>query len=264
MRAERQAARLAAEAARRKQRNSVVAVGVVLLLVLGAVFAFVAGKDGDKDDEALEPGDSATCTWNKTGTPSRPVVEPSTSPTVIPASATLATNRGTIAFTLNANAPCAAASMASLASQGFYDNTPCHRLTTEGLFVLQCGDPSGTGTGGPGYQFAEEALTGATYKRGTVAMAKGSAAGSTGSQFFIVYKDSPLDPLYTPVGTVTKGLEVVDAVAKAGSVADPKTGNTAPKLPIKIATLRTNNPAGAAPTTAPAATTPAPTVSGSS
>jgi peptidyl-prolyl cis-trans isomerase B (cyclophilin B) len=246
LRAERQAARKAAEAARRKQRTTAVAIGLALLLAIGAVFAVVVTQDGDDDTPQ-----GASCTWNPTSQPaSKPVSLPSAEPAATPTTATLATNRGAISFTLNSTAPCAASSLASLASQGFYDDTPCHRLTTSGLFVLQCGDPTGTGTGGPGYQFAEEALDGATYTRGTVAMAKGTAKGTTGSQFFIVYKDSdtPLPAEYTPLGQVTSGLDVVDAIAKAGATTDAKTGNSAPKQPVTIATLRTSTVASPLPT----------------
>jgi peptidyl-prolyl cis-trans isomerase B (cyclophilin B) len=115
--------------------------------------------------------------------------------------------------------------------QGYWDNTTCHRLTTDGIFVIQCGDPTGTGTGGPGFTTPDEALdslsqrfeeTGdgrVVYPRGTVAMAN-SGPNTNGSQFFLVYDDSPLPPAYTVVGSVTKGLEIVDAVATQGSTPD--------------------------------------------
>ena len=153
----------------------------------------------------------------------------------------MTTDQGVVAWSLaTEKAPCASGSFVSLAAQKFFDGTPCHRLTTEGIFVLQCGDPTGTGSGGPGYQYAEENLTGATYPRGTIAMAKSSAAGSTGSQFFLVYKDSSLPPQYTPVGTITAGLDVLDKVAAGGATpADATTGNTAPKIKVNIATLAT-------------------------
>lgn len=110
--------------------------------------------------------------------------------------------------------------------QGYFDNTPCHRLTTSGIFVLQCGDPTGTGSGKPGFTTPDENLApglkkagngNVIYPRGTVAMAN-SGPNSNGSQFFIVYKDSPLPPNYVVLGTITKGIEVIDKVAKAGVV----------------------------------------------
>ena len=108
--------------------------------------------------------------------------------------------------------------------EGYFDNSPCHRLTTSGIFVLQCGDPTGTGTGGPGYTVIDENMnpglkdagSGAViYPRLTVAMAN-SGPDTNGSQFFIIYKDSPLPPNYSVIGTVNKGIEIVDSIAKAG------------------------------------------------
>ena len=151
---------------------------------------------------------------------------------------TLATDRGDIVFEMDsAEAPCTANNLRSLAHFRYFDATPCHRLTTQGIQVLQCGDPSGTGSGGPGYQFADENLEGATYPRGTVAMAN-AGPGTNGSQFFLVYGDSTLPPNYTPFGRITAGLEVLDAVAKAGSDDSNGLGDGKPKAPITISTLR--------------------------
>ncbi|HVU72451.1 MAG TPA: peptidylprolyl isomerase [Mycobacteriales bacterium] len=131
---------------------------------------------------------------------------------------TMTTNRGVITFTGDAaKAPCTTNALAYLASKKYFDNTICHRLTTgTGLKVLQCGDPTGTGSGGPGFTMPDENLTGADYKRGVVAMANTGAAHSGGSQFFLVYGDSQLPPSYTVVGTITKGLDVLDAIAAKG------------------------------------------------
>ncbi len=107
--------------------------------------------------------------------------------------ATIATSVGTLEATLDADkAPCTVNSFVSLAKQGFFDNTPCHRLTTAGIYVLQCGDPTGTGTGGPGYTIPDEFSTTDTYGPGTLAMANTGQPNSGGSQFFIVYKNTPL------------------------------------------------------------------------
>lgn len=133
---------------------------------------------------------------------------------------TLATNCGFILIELDAAAaPATTASLDFLSEQGYYDETFCHRLTTTGIFVLQCGDPSATGTGGPGYQLAEENLPPAgerNYPAGTVAMARSAQPGSTGSQFFLVYDDTTLNPDYTIVGRVVQGLETLQAIAAAG------------------------------------------------
>jgi len=102
--------------------------------------------------------------------------------------------------------------------------------------VLQCGDPTGTGTGGPGYAFDDEALEGASYPRGTVAMAN-SGPGTNGSQFFLVYADTALPPDYTPLGTITSGLEVLERVAAAGSDDSNGPGDGRPRTPVQIRTL---------------------------
>lgn len=123
-------------------------------------------------------------------------------------------------------APQAVANFVTLAKDGFYENVSCHRLTTAGIYVLQCGDPSGDGTGGPGYSWGpiENAPADDMYKEGVIAMArKGSDGSSMGSQFFIVYQDSmiPSDIAggYTIMGKITSGLDAVKAIAAKG-VAD--------------------------------------------
>jgi peptidyl-prolyl cis-trans isomerase B (cyclophilin B) len=136
--------------------------------------------------------------------------------------ATITTNCGDIELTLDGErAPQAVASFLQLAKQNYWLNSPCHRLTTAAtLKVLQCGDPTGTGQGSPGYGFAvENAPEDGTYPRGTVAMARTSdPEKGNGGQFFLVYGDSTLpDPDgYTVFGTVTSGLDIVDKIAAAG------------------------------------------------
>ena len=103
--------------------------------------------------------------------------------------------------------------------------------------MLQCGDPTGTGTGGPGYEFASENLKGATYPAGTVAMANTGQPDSNGSQFFLVYKSTPLPPNYTPFGTITQGLPILDAIAKAGSDNANASGDGHPKENVVIGTI---------------------------
>jgi len=161
------------------------------------------------------------CAWTPASGPNLTDVgtPPATHPTTGTETMRLATNLGPIAVRIDiAKTPCTAASFAYLASKHFFDNSTCHRLVTSGIFVLQCGDPSGTGSGGPGYTFADENLSGTTggvYPRGIVAMAN-AGPGTNGSQFFLVFKDSPLPPNYTPFGTITEGLPVVDRVAAGG------------------------------------------------
>jgi peptidyl-prolyl cis-trans isomerase B (cyclophilin B) len=124
-------------------------------------------------------------------------------------------------------------SFLSLASQGFYDNTTCHRLTaSERLNILQCGDPTGKGNGGPGYSFATEVATDATYPVGTVALAN-AGADTNGSQFFIVYGATTLSPEYTILGTVTgDGMSVVNGIAAQGVQQNRQDG-----LPVTTATI---------------------------
>jgi len=130
--------------------------------------------------------------------------------------ARLATTQGVITFRpLTAQAPCTTFSFRFLAQRGYFNQTHCHRLTTQGIFVLQCGDPTGTGSGGPGYRFDDENLSGATYPAGTVAMAN-AGPNTNGSQFFIVWKDTTLAPDYTPFGTVVAGMDVLKKIASAG------------------------------------------------
>jgi peptidyl-prolyl cis-trans isomerase B (cyclophilin B) len=274
-RAERQAARDAAAGQRRRQRNAVLGSVVAVTLVAGAAVAGSVALRDDAPSDAIaaastttatpsaapsstptttaaatptaEPSASATaagepgCVYEKTAEPAaREVLLPPTEGVELTNvyAVTIATNQGDIVFEMNsAEAPCTANNLRSLAHFRYFDGTACHRLTTEGIEVLQCGDPTGTGSGGPGYQFADENLEGATYERGTVAMAN-AGPGTNGSQFFLVYGDSTLPPNYTPFGKITSGLEVLDAVAAVGSDDSNGTGDGKPTLPIVIETLR--------------------------
>jgi len=128
----------------------------------------------------------------------------------------LYTNRGVISIKmLTDKAPCTTYSFRFLTQRWFFDQTHCHRLTTERIFVLQCGDPTGTGSGAPGYAFNDENLTGATYPAGTVAMAN-AGPDTNGSQFFFTWKDTTLKPNYTPFGVVIGGMDVLKKIAAAG------------------------------------------------
>jgi peptidyl-prolyl cis-trans isomerase B (cyclophilin B) len=161
-------------------------------------------------------------------------------------SASMVTNQGHIGLMLaNNESPCTVNSFASLASQKYFDNTKCHRLTTsQSLGVLQCGDPKGDGTGGPGYQFANEYPTDqyppndpkaqepVLYPRGTLAMAN-AGPGTNGSQFFLVYKDSQLPPQYTVFGTIQPdGLATLDKIAKGGVAGGGEDGAPATEVTI--------------------------------
>jgi peptidyl-prolyl cis-trans isomerase B (cyclophilin B) len=149
--------------------------------------------------------------------------------------ATIVTNHGDVVIhLLNAKATCTVNSFVYLAGKNYFDNTHCHRLTTSSIYVLQCGDPTGTGHGGPGYKFANEDTAGARYTAGTVAMAN-AGPGTNGSQFFLVYRDSlSLHPDYTPFGTVVKGLRIIQNVAKTGTDNANGPGDGHPKEKVVI------------------------------
>jgi peptidyl-prolyl cis-trans isomerase B (cyclophilin B) len=241
-----------AERERQRRRLTVgLAVIVVIAVIAGGAFWWHASR---KKSEALSQPkpETSSCEFNASQQPpSKPVTRPANgpAPTSPPTQeVTLKTDQGDIPLSLDrAKSPCAVQSFLSLSEQKFFNDTTCHRLTTDGIFVLQCGDPTGSGSGGPGYSFADEypipkdkkkpvASTGSTfYTRGTLAMAN-SGPDTNGSQFFLVYKDSPLPPSYTVFGHIADpGLAVLDKVAAGGvapSSAQPTDGE--PKSPVKI------------------------------
>ena len=216
----------------RRQRLVIVGVVAAVLVIAGTVWFFVSGPtsstasdsssstaaDATGSEAASEP--TTPCSYPAAGTAAKDVtaptnLEPLNSGTV---DSTIVLNGQDVPVSLNRQiAPCGVNSFLSLASQGFYDNTSCHRLTvSEQLNILQCGDPSGKGNGGPGYSFAPEVATDATYPVGTVALAN-AGPDTNGSQFFIVYGNTTLSPEYTILGTVTgEGMKVVDEIAAQG------------------------------------------------
>ncbi len=215
-----------------------------LALITGSAI-ILAGCSGSKAPAntgalafAPPPIPAGGCAYPGTGTSAKNVGTPPTSNINHTDSiATIVTNQGTITIKLDAtDAPCTVNSFTYLASKAYFNGTSCHRLTTAGIFVLQCGDPTGAGSGGPGYSFNDENLTNATYPAATVAMAN-AGPNTNGSQFFLVYKNSPLNPKYTPFGTITSGLDVLNAVANAGTTDGSTDGH--PKLPVLISSLTT-------------------------
>lgn len=154
----------------------------------------------------------------------------------------MAMSVGTVVWTVNAaKTPCTLESFRWLAAKGYFTAAPCHRLTTDGIFVLQCGDPTGSGSGGPGYTIPDENLAGAAYPAGSIAMANTGQPGSGGSQFFLNYKaTSGLGPTYTPWGTITSGLDVLTTVAAAGTKDGGPDG--APKTPVTITSFTVSPP----------------------
>ena len=184
---------------------------------------------------AAEP--ASHCTYTSNGTAARKVGVPPAKPAFKAAKyqATVKTNRGTIVLDLlNHDATCTVNSFIYLAVKKYFNNTTCHRLTTSGIYVLQCGDPTGTGSGGPGYKFANENLAGAKYTEGTVAMAN-AGPGTNGSQFFLVYRNSTTLPAsYTPFGKIVGGLGIIQNVAKAGTDNSNGNGDGHPKQKVTI------------------------------
>lgn len=189
----------------------------------------------------------AAAAASKPNTPPRTGKVPTDEKTI---SVSMVTTQGNIGLMLdNGQAPCTVNSFASLASQNYFNDTPCHRLTTSGISVLQCGDPSGQGTGGPGYQFANEYPTNqyqpddpalqqpVVYPRGTVAMAN-AGPNTNGSQFFLVYQDSQLPPNYTVFGKIDDtGLATLDKIAAAGVAGGGADGKPALDVQLKSVAL---------------------------
>jgi len=241
-----------AELARKRRRNLLIVATVVAVIVVGGAAWLIAGVGGNDKNTASASSTSAsgavdgsdgTCdfTADTSGNPDlkdvgTPPAEVATSGLV---NLTMTTNVGPVGLVLDqAKAPCATASFVYLAQQKFFDGTPCHRETdSEGLKVLQCGDPSGTGRGGPTYTFPTQVTGSETYPRGTVAMAN-SGQGTDSSQFFLVWGDSQLPPNYTVVGTIDEaGLKVLDTIAANGNNGANGAGDGAPNQPVTITSM---------------------------
>ncbi|MFC0005318.1 peptidylprolyl isomerase [Micromonospora siamensis] len=268
---DRQLARRAAAARRRRQIQAGVGAAVVLVLVVvGAAWGLGAFDKDPTENKAAED----VCLWtpqNAEGNPNlKDVGTPNTTglPTSGTRTMTVTTNQGApITAELDlASAPCAGASIAHLAGKAFYDNTKCHEITTEG--ALRCGDPSGTGIGGPAYTFYDEDLpdpapSGAApaYPQGTVAMI-GNPPGQNGSQFLIFFKDfNPAKPAYPIVGKVTGGLATVQKIGALPTVDNGSGAKVKPKTDVVIQSLTVSDPAGAPATTPSGAASAAPSAS---
>ncbi|MGD9484253.1 peptidylprolyl isomerase [Streptomyces sp. TRM70308] len=246
---QRQLERRATADRRAKLRNAVIAV--VLVLVVGGGGTVVAlalgGDDGRERDDTAAPTASPSpfddpCEKPAEGEPNGKQWEEKPELTIdTSASYTMAleTTCGSIEIALDAeHAPETVNSFHFLAGEDYFDHTRCHRLVDQGIFVLQCGDPQGNGQGGPGYSLPDENLDDAdvadgTYPAGTVAMAN-AGPDTGGSQFFLVYRDSPLPADYTPFGKITEGMDVLTEIAQAGSEPDPQIQATVPRATVVI------------------------------
>lgn len=245
------------------------AAAVVILAIVAGIW-FLATRDSEEqitaDEETtttteapeMEPLTMAraealpatvTCEYPEAGDASREVSSPATEniSTEGTVTVTLDTTQGPIGMELDRSvAPCTVNVIEHLASEGYYDDTVCHRLTTSGIHVLQCGDPSGSGAGGPGFQFANEyptdeldgpATSPVIYPRGSIAMAN-AGPDTNGSQFFLNYEDSPLAPDYTYFGQISEeGLATLDKVAEAGAEGGAADGAPAEEVRIETATV---------------------------
>jgi peptidyl-prolyl cis-trans isomerase B (cyclophilin B) len=245
---EKQQAAAARRSADRDRNKRVVAVVAALAIVIvGFVFAAQAFKPGSTT--AGGTATSTRATTNAAGCPMPPDKYGTGAELTLPDKkpfegktyvATVTTNCGDITLQLNgAKAPQAVASFVQLAQKGYWINSPCHRLTTSNLYVLQCGDPTGSGQGDPGYGFGvENAPKDQTYPRGTLAMARTEdPVKGNGGQFFLVYKDTVLPDQngYTIFGTITGGMDIVDKIAKAGvGQASDNPSDGVPAAPISI------------------------------
>jgi len=245
------------------------AAAAAILLIVGGIW-FLASRDSGEEitasDETttsaeaptVEPlamtratalPDTVTCEYPEAGEASREISTPPTDDVSATGTVnvTLNTGQGPIGMELDRTvAPCTVNAVEHFADEGFYDDTVCHRLTTSGIFVLQCGDPSGTGAGGPGFQFANEyptdeltepSATPVIYPRGSIAMAN-AGADTNGSQFFLNYQDSPLAPDYTYFGQISEeGLATLDQIAATGVEGGAADGAPAEEVRIETATV---------------------------
>jgi peptidyl-prolyl cis-trans isomerase B (cyclophilin B) len=267
---ERQMARRASRARRNRQIQAGIVAGLALVLVIGGAL-WVGGVFSGKSKSNSNTAANNDCYWNKADTSANKDLKDVGMPPVkgIPRTGTetmtITTNLGVISASLDlTKAPCTSASFKYLASKNFFNKSTCHRLLDTGDYVLQCGDPSGTGSGGPGYTFADEyrptpasadpsasASATVTYPAGSLAMAN-SGADTNGSQFFIVYKASPFPANYTLFGQITSGLDIVTGVGAAGDdgAFASSSGGGHPKKAVTIQSLTVSDPT-ASPSTSP-------------
>lgn len=198
------------------------------------------GASGPASPAADPSAGGEQCEYEPSGDAAKPVRPPS--PTGVATSGTISYDlkmtQGTVRITLDpVRAPCTVHSFVSLAGQGYFDGTRCHRLVDSGIFLLQCGDPTGTGSGGPGYTFADELDGSESYTKGVIAMAN-AGANTNGSQFFLVYRDSTaLDqkPDYTIFGEVEQsGIDVLERMAAEGQDGTNPAGGGRPNNPSEI------------------------------
>ncbi|WP_238012203.1 peptidylprolyl isomerase [Dactylosporangium sp. AC04546] len=265
---ERQIARRAAAARRRRQWQAGIGSAVALALIVLVVIWKTGGFEP-------EPVRASECAWTsvEAGSGIVDVGKPRTNDIVKNGvkTLTISLGQGTVTAKLDpSKAPCTVESLTYLASKKFFDNTTCHRLTDS---ILQCGDPSGSGSGGPAYRFpnenvpspvvdpsasasADPSSTGnALYPAGTLAMAHSSEPDSNGSQFFLVFKDVQYPADYTIFGTIVGGLDVLAKIGEAGNDGSNQAGGGKPNQDVKISSLTVTDVAPEEPAASPSAST---------
>lgn len=259
---ERQLARRA-ERAKRRRLIAVTATVVAVVLVVGGIYLIATSGHGNSQaaspsTPSAPPAQTSKGPCKYTSTPDQPAPsgknvglpqDPTPTPKTGTVQVTLQTNQGAIPLTLDrAKAACTVQSFVHLVTSKFYDNTPCHRLTADvtpaPLKVLQCGDPTGQGSGGPGYTIPDEKPKnlkpapaaggeqgGVVYPAGTIAMANTGQPNTGGSQFFLVYADTYLPPNYAVFGTIGQtGMTTLNKIAAGGIIpgTDPQSGQPNP------------------------------------
>jgi peptidyl-prolyl cis-trans isomerase B (cyclophilin B) len=207
-------------------------LAVFAVIAAGVVIAILVSRGGDDSDSTTTAASASGCKKVEAPPPKKVSLQ-APKQTVEPGeelTAVVETSCGTFEIALDTSrAPKTANSFAYLAEQGFYDDLAFHRIVPG--FVIQGGDPLGSGTGGPGYKVVEKPPANLAYTKGTVAMAKSSAEppGTSGSQFYVVTgADAGLPPEYALVGKVDEGLDVVELIGKMGTASEQ------PKQPIVI------------------------------
>jgi cyclophilin family peptidyl-prolyl cis-trans isomerase len=220
-----------------KTENYLIVFALIALVIASGTYFFKQNKSTEADPTKIElKTDAQTQPESQQQAPqeqSLPVQKPTMKiDTKKTYTAILKTTEGDITVELNAkNTPITVDNFVTLAKKDFYDSTIFHRVMSG--FMIQGGDPEGTGRGGPGYTISDEPFDG-EYSRGTIAMARTAMPNSAGSQFFIMHKDYPLPKQYVIFGKVTDGMDIVDKIAEAKVTASETGEMSKPVTPVKV------------------------------
>lgn len=205
-------------------------------LLLPALLLAAAGCAVQPVTKTAAPG-TVTCDYRPGGTPAKPVDPPEWQQVSAEGTVPVTFDLGDVLLQAELDrsvAPCTVNSFVSLATQGYYTGTSCHRLATSGIFILQCGDPTGTGRGTPGYVYNDEVSPDTTYPAGAIAMAN-AGKNTNGGQFFFIYADTPLPPNYTVFGHLdAASTEAIGERANQGHDASNPDGTGHPLVPTEF------------------------------